>query len=74
VPVRHADTHLSICRRLVVSVLQLCKAQLVLQASGNGASIALGELEVSAMPPEFKETWAAGVAQMRAGRIIHSAT
>jgi hypothetical protein len=54
-------------------VLQLCKAQLVLQASSNGALIALGELEVSAMPPEFKETWAAGVAQMRAGRIIHSA-
>jgi hypothetical protein len=50
--------------------LQLWKPQLVLQVPRNGVSIALGELEVSAMAPEFQETWAASVARVRAGCII----
>jgi hypothetical protein len=40
-PVRHADTQVSICRRVAVCVLKLCEAQLVLRTSRNGTSIAL---------------------------------
>jgi hypothetical protein len=50
--------------------LNFAKAQHVLQASRNGTSIALCDAEVSAMPPEFPETWDARAARMRSGHLI----